>query len=171
MTIRGEVKEAVIRPFEVEDRPACLDLFDSNVPRYFLPQERAEFAAFLDALPGPYVVLEDGSARVLGCGGYALADGGRRADLCWGMVHGDHHRRGLGRRLAHHRISKARSHPGVEKVVLRTSQLTTGFYRSMGFETVAVDPDGFGPGLDEHEMSLVVAGAVDELAGGPPASS
>lgn len=144
--------DVTIRPITEEDRAACLAVFESNVPRYFQPSERSELEAFLDAPAGPYFVMQLESGDVVGCGGYALADEGRRADLCWGMIRREHHGRGLGRRLTQSRIGRAVSHPGVEEIVLRTSQLTTGFYRSLGFELVAVEPDGFGPGLDRCEM-------------------
>ncbi len=132
-------------------RGACLELFDSNVPDYFLPPERAEFEAFLDDLPGPYFVGEIGD-RVVACGGYAVDAETGRADLCWGMVHGELHRRGLGRRLARHRIEGALTDPGVSQVALQTSQHTADFYRALGFEVVEIEADGFGPGMDRYDM-------------------
>ncbi len=50
------------RDYARNDYEACLEVFDTNVPRFFRPEERVEYAAFLKALPGPYVVLLDGSA-------------------------------------------------------------------------------------------------------------
>lgn len=41
-----------VRPFRPEDAPACLAIFHSNVPPFFLPSERNEFAAFLAAPEG-----------------------------------------------------------------------------------------------------------------------
>jgi len=140
-----------IRPYEPTDRAACLALFESNVPQYFLLSERGEFEAFLDALPGPYFVLER-MGELVGCGGYAVEEQEGRADLCWGMVQGDLHGQGLGRSLTARRIEAALAHPGVTEIVLRTSQLTTGFYESLGFAVTAVEPNGFGPGLDRCEM-------------------
>lgn len=134
-------------------RDACVDVFDSNVPDYFLPSERAQFEAFLDDLPGPYFIGESGG-RVVACGGIALSDEGGRADLCWGMVHRSLHRRGLGRRLTRHRVEEARGLPEVRQIALQTSQHTKDFYRSLGFEVVEVDPDGFGEGMDRLHMRL-----------------
>jgi hypothetical protein len=48
-----------VRDYSIADRGACLAVFDGNVPEFFIPPERADFAAFLDALPGPYLVVED----------------------------------------------------------------------------------------------------------------
>lgn len=147
---------AAIRDYRADaDRAACLDLFDSNVPDFFLPAERAEFEAFLDDLPGPYFVYEP-AGRILASGGYALAEEGRRADLCWGMVHRSLHRQGLGQGLARYRIDRARRHPGLREVALQTSQHTADFYRSLGFKVVDVEPDGFGEGMDRLDMRLDV---------------
>jgi len=146
----------VIRPYEVADRAACLAVFEANVPRYFRSSERREFEDFLEELPGPYFVLE-AEGEIVGCGGYALAEEGRRADLCWGMIHRDHHGRGLGKQLTRRRIDEALARPTVEEVVAQTSQLTRGFYQSLGFQTVEVEPDGFAPGLDRCEMRLTTA--------------
>ncbi|HEX8430709.1 MAG TPA: hypothetical protein VF625_05455, partial [Longimicrobium sp.] len=62
-----------VRDYTTADRDPCLAVFDSNVPDFFVPAERGEFAAFLDALPGPYLVVESAAGTVVGCGGYAVA--------------------------------------------------------------------------------------------------
>lgn len=150
------IEDVRIGGFEEGDRAACLLLFESNVPEHFRPDERAEFEAFLDALPGPYLVVRSAEG-VVGCGGYALRDDGRQADLCWGMIRSDLHGLGLGRRLTLERLERAMRHPGVETVALSTSQLTRGFYERMGFEVVSTERDGFGPGLDRCDMRADVA--------------
>lgn len=149
------------RDFVAADVEACLAVFDSNVPDYFHEAEREEFAAFLGALPGPYLVLVDAVGEVVGCGGYARVAGTGRADLCWGMVANSAHRKGLGRALTQARIDRVLADPAVTEIVLNTSQHTVGFYERMGFETVAVTPDGYAPGLDRHDMRLMVGGSVE----------
>ena len=42
-----------IRDFTQGDRAACLAIFDSNVPEFFVPAERDALASFLTTLPGP----------------------------------------------------------------------------------------------------------------------
>ena len=149
----AEVSAAMARQYEAGDRDACLAVFDSNVPRYFRTAERADFGAFVEALPGPYLVLED-ERRIVACGGYALREGAGIADLCWGMVARDRHRSGLGRELTRARMDAARRHPGVRELALETSQLTTAFYERLGFEIVDVTPDGYAEGLDRCTMRL-----------------
>jgi len=144
-----------IRPYSAADLDACLAIFDTNVPRYFIPAERAPYRAFLEALPGPYLVLTDASGTVVACGGHAAnPDEPGRADLCWGMVRQEKHRRGLGRQLIHARIDAAKRDPSVRVIALNTSQHTTGFYERFGFRVTDVEPDGYGPGLDRCEMRL-----------------
>ena len=133
--------------FTPSDLEACLALFDSNVPDYFHVDERPEFRAFLEDLPGPYLVLRNADGEVVACGGWAVGENGA-ADLCWGMVRRDLHGRGWGRRLTRARLNGIEAAPGIRAVELRTSQHTDGFYEAFGFRTVDTRPDGFGPGLD-----------------------
>jgi N-acetylglutamate synthase-like GNAT family acetyltransferase len=147
-------RDLVARPYGRADLATCLALFDSKVPDFFDPAERAEFEAFLDDLPGPYFLLERSGAAVA-CGGYAVGEESLAA-LCWGMVHRDHHGTGIGRHLAALRIEHALEDPAVQRIRMCTSQHTVGFYERMGFETVEVERDGFAPGFHKHEMVRVV---------------
>lgn len=142
------------RDYTPADREACLAVFDSNVPEFFVSPERPAFAAFLDALPGPYLVVEDPSGTLVGCAGYAVEPGTTRADLCWGMVRRERHGTGLGRLLLEERLARIRADPGVDAVRLDTSQHTRGFYEQYGFVAEQVVPDGYAPGLDRCEMRL-----------------
>lgn len=148
-----------IRPYAPADRSACLAVFETNVPAFFLDPEREEFEAFLDDLPGPYLVLEDGRGRIVGCGGWAVEPGTETADLCWGMIRRDLQGAGLGRRLTEARLQEIREDGMVREVALKTSHLTAGFYERLGFVTEEVVEDGFGTGLDRCAMRLRVDGA------------
>jgi ribosomal protein S18 acetylase RimI-like enzyme len=145
------------RPYVPADRAACLAILDSNVPRYFAPAERAQFAAFLDAPLGFYGVLSvDGEAPV-GCGGIALSkESARVANLTWGMIHADRHGQGWGRALLHARLQHLAKLPGVDQVTLNTTSQAAGFYRRFGFRDAAFVPNGYGPGLDRYEMVLAL---------------
>ena len=144
-----------VRPYQAGDRDACLALFDGNTPRFFDPSERADFAAWLDTSPHPYlVILRDG--RLVACGGHALDGDGTVAALCWGMVAQDVHGQGLGRALTQARLDAIRALPQVASVRMTTSQHTQGFYAAFGFETMKVTPNGFGPGIDQWDMLLTL---------------
>lgn len=143
-----------IRDYLPTDRAACLGVFDSNVPTSFLPAERPEFEAFLDALPGPYLVIEDADGMIVACGGYAVTPGTTVCDICWGMVALPLQGTGIGRMLTQARIERGVADPRVTALALRTSQHTRAFYEKLGFVTISVTPDGFAPGLDRCDMRL-----------------
>ena len=147
-----------VRSFLPEDLSACLEVFDSNIPTFFQVEEREEFLAFLQNLPGPYLVVLDQAGEIVGCGGYALREDGRTADLCWGMVHGDRHREGFGDYLTRSRIDRVLQDPSVLELALNTSQKTTGFYENVGFRIIEVKEDGYGPGFHRCEMRMGVDG-------------
>lgn len=147
---------ARLRDYAAHDRDGCLAVFDSNVPAYFMTAERDAFAAFLDELPGPYLVLTDAGARIVACGGYAVVPGTGVADLCWGMVDQQRHRTGLGRALTEARLRRIRADGNAHEIALNTSQLTQAFYERMGFVTVEFVPDGFATGLHRCDMRLTL---------------
>lgn len=143
------------RAYTPADREACLALFDSNVPRFFVEAERDGYAAFLDDMRWPYQVIErDG--RIVACGGHAVEPDGRTVSLCWGMVEQGLHGQGLGRTLTEARLAAARAEPGVVSVRLDTGQHTTGFYERFGFVIEGVVKDGYAPGSDRHDMRLML---------------
>lgn len=151
-----------VRTFSRSDKDACLAVFDSNRPTFFSAAERPQFSAFLDHLPGPYLVLEDASGRVVACGGYAVEAGAAQASFCWGMVEQPRHGQGLGRRLALARLHLIRQDPRVQRVRLDTSQHTTGFYERLGFAVTGVQRDGYQLGLHRCEMERIIDRTVAE---------
>jgi ribosomal protein S18 acetylase RimI-like enzyme len=139
-----------IRPFQSADRDGCLDVFDSNTPRFFRPAERPEFEQFLGAPNCPYFVLEHNGA-IAGCGGYAV-ESDTLASLVWGMVSPHFQGQGAGRFLLMFRLREITRLAGVESVRLATSQHTVGFFERQGFKVVSVHKDGCAAGLDRIEM-------------------
>ena len=138
----------ILRPYTASDLPACLALFDSNVPTYFHPAERAYFEDALrtpGCLPprlrggaepiGWFYVVVDGK-DVTGCGGWFLD--GDVAALNWGIVRGTLHRKGIGRFLLEERLALIRSDGRARTVRVRTSRPVQGFFERAGF-TVARD--------------------------------
>jgi GNAT superfamily N-acetyltransferase len=144
------------RPYVAEDFAACLAIFDSNVPTFFAPEERADFCQFLESIDTegwPYLVLTH-HGSVIACGGLSVEPERKRASLAWGMVYRAFHGRGLGTRLTQTRLAQARAIPGIAELILDTSQHTHGFYEKFGFTASKVTLDGFAPGLDRWDMTL-----------------
>lgn len=150
----------IVRSYRLEDRAACLSLFDTNSPRFFDSSERAGFEGFLDQMVWPYQVIErvdaQGRRRIVACGGHAVEPNGRTVSLCWGMVEQGLHRQGLGRMLTEARLAAARAVPRATDVRLDTGVHTTGFYERFGFVVEAVQPDGYAPGSDRYDMRLAL---------------
>lgn len=152
-----------LRPFTPADREACLALFDSNVPGFFAPHERAEFGTWLgqpfdSGEFGEYFVLED-AGRVVACGGVWLdpARPERSAGLSWGMVARDAHRRGYGSELLAFRLGRLRE-LGAREVHLDTTPQSAPFFARFGFREVGRVPGGYGPGLDRVDMVAELGG-------------
>lgn len=144
--------ELTFRPYRADDFTACLALFDGNTPEFFAAYERAEFLAFLREIgPWPYFVCEVGG-QVVACGGFEVA--GSTASLTFGMVDRARQGQGLGQALTRTRLKAIRAAPGVERVVIETSQLSAGFYDRLGFRVTEVTENGFAPGLDRWVMVL-----------------
>lgn len=150
-----------IRPYRPSDREACLALFDGNVPGSFTPEERPMFAGFIDAPPGPYLVVEEASGRVVACGGLAPREPSA-AVLCWGMVDAERQKEGIGRVLLRVRLARACVMPGVTHVEMNTSNETEAFFLREGLRTVRVRENYFRPGLHRHDMVCELGPAVRE---------
>lgn len=151
-----------IRPYASGDLESCLELFDSNTPTYFLPQERDLYRLFLDRGPAPYWVIDEGEGLVA-CGGVAMRD--QEASLCWGMIRRDRHRAGLGTKLLLFRLAKAAQELSARSVRLDTSQHSVGFFRNYGFLTTATTKDHYGPGLDRFDLRLMLTEQVKAALG------
>ncbi|MDO7874541.1 GNAT family N-acetyltransferase [Hymenobacter sp. ASUV-10] len=151
-----------IRPYTPADRAACLAIFESNMPRYFAPDELPGFARWLDAqdagrlayaesLAEPYFVVEV-AGQVVACGGLGIYLKQPLLTMAWGMVRNDLHHQGTGRALLQHRLQFAATHHPSYAVVLDTSQHTYPFFEKLGFQVTKVTPDGYGPGLHRYDM-------------------
>lgn len=151
-------EKVVARAWQQSDRDACLALFDSNVPKFFAPEEREQFRHYLGTLdPAHYLVLLLAD-QIVACGGLDVDRAQHQATLSWGMVDRGFHRAGLGTRLTEARLALARSLPGIDRIVLITSQHTHAFYERFGFQTISVTPDGIAKGLDRWDMVLPLRG-------------
>lgn len=142
----------MIRQYRESDIDAVVEIFRSNIPKYFGPSEEPGLRQFLAEFAELYSVIEvDGN--VIGAGGIGLNDDDT-VSLCWGMVHREHLGTGVGRILTQYRIERSREVFGDKPIVTSTSQLTEGFYERFGLKTFERNKDAFGPGLDECKMRL-----------------
>ncbi|MFN0279519.1 MAG: GNAT family N-acetyltransferase [Pyrinomonadaceae bacterium] len=142
----------LIRPFTSADLNSVVDIFRSNIPKYFGPGEEAGLHDFLRDFSEDYYVVET-DGEVVGAGGIGL-NADNTVSLCWGMVRNDKLATGLGKKLTEFRIERSREKFGGLPMVTSTSQHTQGFYEKFGFRLTEHTPDGFGPGIDICKMRL-----------------
>lgn len=160
-----------IRTYQTADYAGCLAIFDSNVPQFFAPHERAEFAEFLAKSTDPYFVVVDERDRIIGCGGYYLNRSHATAGLTWGMVASRLHRQGVGRFLLLARLQRIAQEPTVTTVFINTSQHSYGFFAKVGFVVAAIIENGFAEGLDEYKMALQLTADVRRTLNHKPPES
>tara|TARA_R110002072_G_scaffold237463_8_gene394836 strand:+ start:803 stop:1204 length:402 start_codon:yes stop_codon:yes gene_type:complete len=129
-----------------------MELFESNHPKYFAEHERPLFDKWLDNCNREeyFVAIKD--AEILACGGVFLDDRFNKAGLSWGMVHSDHHGKGIGREFTQFRVNKMKELFPKHPAMLETSQFTFGFYEKMGFTIKKIEANGFGGGFDKYSM-------------------
>jgi predicted GNAT family N-acyltransferase len=141
------------RPYQSGDLDAVIEIFRSNIPKYFGHGEEPGLRDFLaDNRTRNYYVGEiDG--EVVAAGGIGLNEN-ETVSLCWGMVRADHLGTGLGRELTEFRITRSLETFGPRPLFISTSQHTQGFYERFGFRLTRHEKDGFGPGIDICEMLL-----------------
>lgn len=149
-----------VRPFSSDDLDGVVDVFRSNIPKYFGPGEEQGLRDFLAEYAQDYYVLllDD---EIVSAGGIAL-NPDETVSLCWGMVRSDHIGTGLGRKLTEFRIQRAHEKFGGLPLVIDTSQHTEGFYNRFGFVTTERTLDGYGPGLDICKMRRDAFGPMNE---------
>lgn len=140
-----------LRPFQSEDREACLAVFDSNCEPDWPPQLRAGFAAFLDQFPASVLVFEHGAAAA-GCVAFHF-ESTDRACIRWLMVRRDLRGNGLGRFLLFAALKKLGAEHDPALVEAPCPPAAAGFFERQGFRVTQVIPSGWGPGLDRVELT------------------
>ena len=92
-----------INPYNQKYFDNCVDIIESNTPKYILPIEHLAFKKYLLKKNKTYFVLFNGS-NLLACGGYGINDSKTKAGLSWGLVYREHHSQGFGIYLLRYRI-------------------------------------------------------------------
>jgi len=144
-----------VEVYKAKHKSACLAIFKTNMPKYFLLEEFHDFDKWLDekGLNGRYFVcLQNG--QLVACGGYFYDNEREKAGLSWGMVDANLHRMGIGTQLTTFRVQKMIAEFPNETYMIDTSQHTAPFYQKMGFVTKEITPNGFGEGLDQYYMEI-----------------
>ena len=143
-------KEVLVAPYKAEYFEALIALFLANSPTYFAEEELADFKNYLQDQVEDYFVLLLGD-QVIGCGGINYED--TVGIISWDMLSPLHQGQGLGSILVEYRLELLRSKAHIDKVIVRTSQLTYPFYQKQGFILEQIVKDYWAPGFDLYAMS------------------
>lgn len=141
-----------IRPYQKSDKEACLHIFESNRPKYFMAEERQQFIDWLEKPDREAYYVGEINGEIVACGGIYADDKNQLCGLAWGMVNHADHGKGYGKKLSLFRLERMTERYPSYRHELGTSQHTAAFYEKLGFETEEIIKDGFGPGLDHYRM-------------------
>lgn len=143
-----------IIPYTPKLKQNCIDLFKSNLPKFFAQDELELFDQYLDRVAEDeyFVVVCDD--RILACGGVFFDKNNEVGGLAWGMVHLDYHRKGIGRFFSKYRIEILKRKYPNSLYQIETTQHSAAFYRKMGFVVKDIVVHGFGIDLDKYTMEL-----------------
>jgi ribosomal-protein-alanine N-acetyltransferase len=150
-----------IRAYQISDKQACLEAFESNVPKYFTQAEIADYDKFLEMIPIKveanktfyYVVVFEN--KVIGCGGFGDKDNSDIITLAWGLIHQNFHKKGIGKVLLDYRLDQIKEKFPNQPVYIDTTQYSYGFFEKYGFETIKITNNFYEKGLHRYDMKLV----------------
>lgn len=147
------MEEPVFIEYRPSLRATCLALFDANCPAYFAPNERADFAQFLNEIGPDYaVLLQDGKAKAA----FSLTPTTPgHARLNWIMVAPESHGAGIGRLLMQEAKRRAKA-LGAARVEIAASHLSAPFFSRFGARECGRTAHGWGPDMHRVDMEWVL---------------
>lgn len=143
----------MIRSYLTTDKNALLDLLQMNIPDYFAPSELKDFDEYLDNHREDYFVVEINN-RIVGCGGVNYEFNINTAIISWDLLHPEWQRKGIGTLLLQMRIDLIKANSRIDRVIVRTSQMSFPFYEKKGFVLEYVSEDFWADGYDLYMMNL-----------------
>jgi ribosomal-protein-alanine N-acetyltransferase len=140
-----------IREYEAKDKNEVINLIRLNTPEYFAVEEEDCFIKYLETeIELYYVLLND--QKIVGCGGINFTDNNTTGKISWDIFHPDYQGKSLGTKLLKHRIEQLNSINGIQKIIVRTSQVAYKFYLKQGFELLEIKKNFWAEGFDMHNM-------------------
>ena len=140
-----------IREYETNDKNEVIKLISLNTPTHFAVDEEEDLNKYLESeIELYYVLLYD--EKIVGCGGINFADNNTTGKISWDIFHPGYQRKSLGTKLLKHRLNKLNSIDGIQKIIVRTSQVAYKFYEKHGFELIEIKKDYWAAGFDMYNM-------------------
>jgi len=143
----------MIREYQDSDKNAVLNLLRLNTPKYFAPEEEKDLDDYLDNERELYFVIIFDN-KLVGCGGINFADNNTRGKISWDILHPDYQGKSIGTQLLKHRIEILKPMENIQKISVRTSQITYKFYENNGFELFEIIKDYWAKGFDLYNMEF-----------------
>ena len=143
----------MIRPYTPADKERLLYLLRLNIPTYFAVEEEADFAEYLAKEVEDYFVVEE-AGELIGAGGLNYFPEEALARISWDVIHPDYQGKGIGSRLLQHRINLLKNKPGINLIIVRTTQLVHKFYEKQGFALEKTEKDFWAKGFDLYQLRM-----------------
>ena len=141
----------IFRPYSSTDKSVCLGLFDANCPEFFAPNERVDYAEFLDANPFDYelCLTEDKVAGAFGLSEHGL----QQKSLNWILLNPRSQGLGIGPVIMS-RISAVALDSGASLINIAASHKSSPFFAKFGAIEIATIDNGWGSGMHRVDMEL-----------------
>ena len=112
-----------IEPYDSKYFENCIEIIQSNTPKYIDPSEHSDYKDYLLRNDKTYFVLFN-DFNLVACGGYGLNKSQTKAGLAWGLVHSKYHNQGYGSELLKYRIEHIKNNfSGVNFVNLKIAPI------------------------------------------------
>ena len=141
----------LIRNYTHSDKDSVLKLVQLNTPKYFAESEENDLENYLQNEIDLYYVLEN-DRKIIGSGGINFDDSMTIAVLSWDIIDPEHQGKSFGSQLLNYRMEQINKISSVQKIIVRTSQLTYQFYENHGFKSVEIHKDYWSKGFDMYFM-------------------
>jgi N-acetylglutamate synthase-like GNAT family acetyltransferase len=141
----------LIRSFNIDDKEKLADIFKLNVPKYFAANEIHDFEQYLSQYGETYLTIEH-EGKIIGGTGYYVNTSDNSGRITWIFFHPDAKGGGSGKKAVEYCISILRADTRVNKLVVTTSQFAFKFFEKFGYETVKIEKEYWGAGLDLYLM-------------------
>jgi len=92
-----------IEPYDSKYFENCIEIIQSNTPKYIDHSEHSDYRDYLLRDDKTYFVLFN-DFNLVACGGYGLNKSQTKAGLAWGLVNSKYHNQGYGSELLKYRI-------------------------------------------------------------------
>lgn len=146
--------EVFIRAYVAGDKEELVQLLSLHVPLYFAKSEIADYDFYLQHRTEWYFLVETDN-KIVGAGGINFNKENNVASLSWDFTAPDYQNKGIGKKLLDYRIAILRNTPGIDRIMVRTSQLAYRFYEKNGFKLKDVKKDYWAKGFALYDMELV----------------